>query len=122
MFTVQQVLLTGGVKFSKYAGCHAGNVYITDGHQLIGKYKDLEAFRGTTEDYAGWHVHHVVEDDDLARLGVSGNAPAYPSINPTSGTERGRSRSVTFSPAPAHRPTRRLRLAQTTSTGYGMTS
>jgi hypothetical protein len=77
MFTVQQVLLTAGVKFSKFAGCHAGNVYITSGHQLIGRYKDLEAFCKSTEDYAGWHVHHVVEDDDLNRLGVSGHAPTY---------------------------------------------
>ena len=78
MFSITAVLLTAGVKFSVYAGCPAGNVYLTDGNQLIGSYKNLEAFRAGDTAYAGWHVHHVVEDDDLQRLGVSAYAPAYP--------------------------------------------
>jgi hypothetical protein len=78
MFTVTEVLLTAGVKFSVYTGCPAGNVYLTDANQLIGAYKNLEAFRGYDRAYGGWHVHHVVEDDDLQRLGVSGHAPPYP--------------------------------------------
>jgi len=78
MFTVTDVLLTAGVKFSVYAGWQPGNVYITEANQLIGSYRDLEAFRASDNNYSGWHVHHVVEDDDLHRLGVSTHAPAYP--------------------------------------------
>ena len=74
MFTVTDVLLTAGVKFSVYAGRVAGNVYITHANQLIGSYKDLEIFRTSDSNYSGWHVHHVVEDDDLYRLGVSKHA------------------------------------------------
>jgi hypothetical protein len=78
MFTVTDVLLTAGVKYSVYSGWPGGSIYITDANQLIGSYKDLEAFRASDNDYKGWHVHHVVEDDDLYRLGVSTYAPAYP--------------------------------------------
>jgi hypothetical protein len=78
LFSVTEVLLTAGVKFSVYAGCPAGSVYLTNANQLIGTYKNLEAFRTGDGAYAGWHVHHVVEDDDLQRLGVSTHAPAYP--------------------------------------------
>jgi hypothetical protein len=78
MFTVADVLLTAGVKFSVYTGWAGGDVYLTDANQLIGTYKNLEAFRASDSNYKGWHVHHVIEDDDLHRLGVTTHAPAYP--------------------------------------------
>jgi hypothetical protein len=74
----KDVLLTAGVKFSVYAGWPPGNVYATDANQLIGAYRDLQAFRASDSNYSGWQVHHVVEDDDLHCLGVSTHAPAYP--------------------------------------------
>ena len=77
MFEVSDILLTAGVKFSVFTGWPAGNLYITTGNQLIGSYKNLNLFRKSTSNYTGWHVHHVVEDDDLQRLGVSSHAPAY---------------------------------------------
>ena len=77
MFMVTDILLSAGVSFSVYTGWAAGNVYITSANQLIGTYKNLDAFRKLDTNYAGWQAHHVVEDDDLHRLGGSTHAPAY---------------------------------------------
>ena len=71
MFTVTDVLLTAGVKFSVYAGREPRNVYVTAANQLIGSYRHLEALRASDNNYNGWDAHHVVEDDDLHRLGVA---------------------------------------------------
>ena len=53
------------------------------GHQLFGSYTALESFRNIYRTrsgqaaYAGWEVHHVVEDQDLDRLGVAQHFPVY---------------------------------------------
>ena len=77
MFMVTDILLSAGISFSVCTGWAAGNVYITSANQLIGTYKDLDAFRKLDTNYAGWQAHHIVENDDLQRLGVSTHAPAY---------------------------------------------
>jgi hypothetical protein len=77
MYTTTEILLIAGIKYSVYPKWKAGNVYMTRALQLIGAYKDLEAYRAYDRDYAGWHAHHVVEFDDLDRLGVQNHAPAY---------------------------------------------
>jgi hypothetical protein len=78
MFAVTDVLLAAGVKFSVYTGYPFGNIYLSGANQLIGSYNNLKAFRKYDNAYKGWDVHHVVEDDDLQRLGVRAHAPAYP--------------------------------------------
>jgi hypothetical protein len=65
------------VKYSAYPHCLAGNIYQTDANQLVGSYKDLRAFRKTDRNYASWQAHHVLEYDDLDRLGIRNHAPAY---------------------------------------------
>jgi hypothetical protein len=78
MFTITEILLTAGVKYSVYTGWPAGNIYVTDANQLIGTWKDLDAYRKWDSKYGGdWQAHHVVEDDDLDRLGVRNHAAAY---------------------------------------------
>ncbi len=77
MFTVSEVLLTAGVTFSAYPGWPAANVYLTENNQVIGSYRDLASFRAYETAYKGWHRHHIVEEDDLQRLGVANHAPAY---------------------------------------------
>ena len=77
MFNVTDVLLTAGVKFQVYPKWTAGNVYMTGANQLIGTFKNLGQFRDWDSSYKGWHRHHVVEDDDLQRLGVTISAPPY---------------------------------------------
>jgi hypothetical protein len=73
MFTVTEVLLTVGVKFHAYPKGPPA----TYTNQLIGTFKNLGQFREWDSNYKGWHRHHVVEVDDLQRLGVAINAPPY---------------------------------------------
>jgi len=77
MYTVTQVLSSAGVKFEKYPASLAGGVFLTKANQLIGTYADLKRFQRTNPPYAGWQVHHVVEAQDLERLGVKHLAPPY---------------------------------------------
>ncbi|MDT7953955.1 MAG: hypothetical protein RQ966_20875 [Acetobacteraceae bacterium] len=76
MFTVAEVLLTAGIPFTAFTPWPEGNVFLTKANQLIGGYKDLCRFRDRTASYKGWQSHHVVETDDLHRLGVASNAPS----------------------------------------------
>ena len=78
MYTVTQILSSAGVKFGKYAASPAaGGVFLTDGNQLIGTYADLKRFQRSSPPYLGWEVHHIVEAQDLERLGVRQLAPPY---------------------------------------------
>ncbi|HXT81831.1 MAG TPA: hypothetical protein VN702_19895 [Acetobacteraceae bacterium] len=77
MYTVPEILRTGRVKFRVFAGWSKGNVYVTKAGQLIGGYKNLGEYRDSDPNYKGWHCHHVVEADDLVRLGVVNHAPPY---------------------------------------------
>jgi hypothetical protein len=47
------------------------SVYLTRGNQLIGSHAALKAFRDRSPEYKGWHSHHIVEGQDLRRLGVT---------------------------------------------------
>ena len=71
MFIVSSALSSGGVAFEKYARWPAGGVFITGANQLIGTYSDLRRFQQFDRNYFGWHAHHIVESQDLDRLGVS---------------------------------------------------
>ncbi len=77
MYTVTQILSSAGIKFEKYSQSPAGGVFLTQGNQLIGSYSDLRRFQGLTPAYFGWQVHHIVEAQDLERLGVAQLAPPY---------------------------------------------
>ncbi|MBN9562615.1 MAG: hypothetical protein J0H14_18090 [Alphaproteobacteria bacterium] len=78
MYTVVEILLIAGVKFRVNPGIPQGDVFLTDANQLIGTFENLDKFRTfEKEHYKGWHRHHVVEADDLDRLGVITSAPRY---------------------------------------------
>lgn len=77
MYTVQNVLLIAGVKFSIFTRSAAGAVFLTGANQLVGTYAALRAYRASKRAYKGWQVHHVLEYDDLHRLGVQLSAPPY---------------------------------------------
>lgn len=59
------------------------DVVCSRGNQLFGPYSSLETFRSVYRDklgrrpYDGWEVHHVVEDQDLHRLGIAQHFPVY---------------------------------------------
>lgn len=76
MYTVTQLLSSAGVKYEvKPKG--PGRVFLTAANQLIGAYADLRRFQTSNPDYFGWDTHHIVEAQDLARLGVQYRFPAY---------------------------------------------
>jgi hypothetical protein len=53
-------------------------IWLTAGNQLISSYKALARFATVDRHYSGWHAHHVVEAQDLERLGITAKFPAYP--------------------------------------------
>jgi hypothetical protein len=77
MYTIPDILLVGGVSFQVYPKWAKGSVYLTEANQLVGTYRDLGEYRSSESNYKGWHCHHVVEADDLARLAVTNHAPSY---------------------------------------------
>lgn len=52
-------------------------IWLTSGNQLMSSYKALARFATIDRHYAGWHAHHVVEAQDLDRLGVAVTFPPY---------------------------------------------
>jgi hypothetical protein len=58
-------------------------IHLSKGLQLFGSYSALTRFRdgyGPSDGqkpYMGWEVHHIVEDQDLSRLGVAFQFPTY---------------------------------------------
>lgn len=45
-------------------------VFVTKANQLIGEHKTLHAFRKEHANYKGWESHHIVERQDIKRLGL----------------------------------------------------
>jgi hypothetical protein len=75
VYTIPQLLGAARVSFQPFP--NVAGVYLTAANQLIGTYKDLCSFRDRTPTYKGWEVHHIVEDQDLDRLGVRNTQPIY---------------------------------------------
>jgi hypothetical protein len=75
MLTVTEILLIAGVKFQIFSEWPQNNVYLTQANQIMATYKNLGQFRDVKTSYKSWHCHHIVEVDDLLRLGVRDIAP-----------------------------------------------
>ena len=75
MYTIPQLLGAARVSYVPYKSFQ--QIYLTKANQLVGTYKDLCNFRDRGADYKGWEVHHIVEDQDLDRLGIRNLQPAY---------------------------------------------
>ena len=76
---VRDILRSAHVGFQRYtfpgARLQPAGVYITSGNQLVGTFSNLERFQRAEKAYFGWHKHHIVEKQDLDRLGISGLFP-----------------------------------------------
>jgi hypothetical protein len=76
---VREILASARVGFKQYTdpGGHlrSAGVYITSASQLVGTYCNLGRFQKSQNAYFGWHKHHIVEIQDLDRLGISGLFP-----------------------------------------------
>ena len=91
MFTNQQILHAAGIEFKTFA--NFSEIVCSKANQLFGSYTALKFSRNRYKTfrevkaghfaafaetpYSGWEVHHVVEDQDLSRLGIAGQFPEY---------------------------------------------
>lgn len=70
MLTVNEVLLATGIRYVAYPKWRFGGVFLTAANQLVGAYSDLGKFQRSDQNYFGWQKHHIVESQDLERLGL----------------------------------------------------
>jgi hypothetical protein len=80
MITNKQILDSTSISASPFEG--RAEIWVTRGHQLFGDYSALKTFRSSYRKknsaevpYMGWEAHHIVEKQDLERLGVASRFP-----------------------------------------------
>jgi len=74
---VESILKGSRVRYREYRCNSPKPVWLTSGNQLMSSYIALSRFATVDPHYRGWHAHHVVEAQDLERLGISGKFPRY---------------------------------------------
>src|SRR5262245_23713373 len=73
--SVTQILSLASVTHEPYTGWPLGDVRLTAANQLIGTFDGLKRFQASDRSYLGWQAHHIVESQDLERLGISARFP-----------------------------------------------
>src|SRR3954452_5537232 len=75
MITNRQILDSASISSAPFEG--RAEIWLTKGNQLFGGYSALKTFRSTYRKkismqlpYIGWEAHHIVEKQDLDRLGI----------------------------------------------------
>ncbi len=74
---VESILKDSRVPYREYRCNSPSPIWLTAGNQLLSSYSALSRFATVDRHYRGWHAHHVVEAQDLDRLGVSAKFPPY---------------------------------------------
>jgi hypothetical protein len=74
---VESVLKESRLRYREYKSHFPSPIWLTSANQLIASYKVLARFATIDRHYAGWHAHHIVEAQDLERLGVASSFPPY---------------------------------------------
>ena len=74
---VERILKDSRVRYREYRCNSPSPIWLTSGNQLMSSYSALSRFATVDRHYRGWHAHHVVEAQDLERLGVAAKFPAY---------------------------------------------
>jgi hypothetical protein len=77
MYAVPLLLMSAGVKYENHPQCPGMGVFLSAGNQLMGTYSDLQRFRPSSPDYFRWDAHHIVEAQDLDRLGLQDRFPPF---------------------------------------------
>lgn len=77
MQTIPQILKSAGIRYQDYSQAPRQGIFLTAANQLIGSYNDLTRFSASRRAYAGWEAHHIVEAQDLDRLGIAQQFPAH---------------------------------------------
>jgi hypothetical protein len=81
MISNLQILNAAFVRYSLFEG--RPEIYVSEGNQLLGSYSRLKLFgagyrtRAGQVPYRAWEAHHVVERQDLERLGIASQFPVY---------------------------------------------
>lgn len=71
---VAQILTEARIGHEPFSAGRPG-VYLSAALQLVGSYADLKRFQAAHRDYFRWEAHHVVEAQDIVRLGVQSKFP-----------------------------------------------
>jgi hypothetical protein len=74
---VESVLKESRVRYREYRCNSPSPVWLTSANQLVASYNVLTRFATIDRHYSGWHAHHVVEVQDLERLGVAAKFPPH---------------------------------------------
>lgn len=74
---VEGILRESHVRYTEYHCNSPFPIWLTSANQLISAYSALTRFATVDPHYRGWHAHHVIEFQDLERLGVAGKFPLY---------------------------------------------
>jgi len=74
---VESILKDSRVRYQEYRCNSPSPIWLTAGNQLMSSYRALSRFATVDRHYRGWHAHHVVEAQDLERLGVAAKFPPY---------------------------------------------
>jgi hypothetical protein len=76
--SAEAILKEARIRFREYRCNSPFPIWLTAGNQLMASYTAMSRFARVDRHYAGWHAHHVVESQDLDRLGVANKFPPYP--------------------------------------------
>jgi hypothetical protein len=74
---VERILKDSRVRYREYRCNSPRPIWLTSGNQLLSSYAALSRFATVDPHYRGWHAHHVVEAQDLERLGIAARFPRY---------------------------------------------
>ena len=74
---VESILKDSRVRYREYRCNSPSPIWLTSGNQLLSSYRALSRFATVDRHCSGWHAHHVLEAQDLERLGVAEKFPAY---------------------------------------------
>jgi len=75
MQSVLDILTAARVPYKAYAVWRNPGVFVTAANQLVGSYANLKRGAATDGNYFGWQAHHIVESQDLERLGIDQQFP-----------------------------------------------
>jgi len=74
---VERILTVSRVRYQEYRCNSPSAIWLTSANQLMSSYHALSRFATVDRHYRGWHAHHIVEAQDLERLGVAAKFPTY---------------------------------------------
>lgn len=72
-----RILDAAGIVREPFSLPGGASVLLTMAHQLVAPYGVLRKAQASSPPYRGWQSHHIVEHQDLVRLGLVSRFPPY---------------------------------------------